>query len=440
MSIKHYDWSDINNPPEIEEHSLVKHEVLTFYLERYIKILTANPRQPILRLWLIDGFAGGGRYRTVKSNQIHVHDGSPLILLKTINRMRSEIQAERTKQFDIDAKYFFVEKDRAAFVSLQEILRSEGYLPDKNVTMVNKTFIDTFPDIFGKIKNEGGRSPRCIFLLDQYGYSDVPFGILNTIFVTFPETAEVLLTFATEHLIQYMSENEKFKIAMKNAGLESVITDELIKSFRDTPSYEKPNARLIIEQILATSIFEKSNAQFFAPFFIKSKTSGWSFLLVHLSCHLRARDEMNKVHWELKNCSHHYGTAGLKNFKANSELASIIGYDALYNENQASFEYNFDEPAEKRTYDALREELPEKIFNSREKKVTVGSLLLENCNYTPANSAHFKKTLVELIKYKVIKILSPDGKHERSSANTIQNGDIVEFKQRTFSIIDRYRT
>jgi three-Cys-motif partner protein len=103
MTIKHYGWDDLNNPPEIEEHSLVKHKVLAFYLERYIRVLTQNPRQPSLKLWLIDGFAGGGKYRIINTNQLH--DGSPLILLKTIDKMRLEIQANRENQFNIDAKY-----------------------------------------------------------------------------------------------------------------------------------------------------------------------------------------------------------------------------------------------------------------------------------------------------------------------------------------------
>jgi hypothetical protein len=294
--------------------------------------------------------------------------------------------------------------------------------------------VDAFPSIFKKIKEEGGKNPRCIFLLDQYGYSHIPFSILTTIFATFPETAEVLLTFSTGHLIQYMSEEENFTTAMRNAGLEDLVTKELIRSFRNTPLCEKKNARLMIEQTLATDIFKKSNARFFTPFFITPRKSGWSFLLAHLSCHWKARDEMNKVHWELQNYFHHYGTAGLNNFKTHAELKNILGYnDALFDEKQASlFEYDFGEQAEKQTYDALEKELPEKIFNLREQKVTVGSLLLENCNYTPANSDHFKKTLADLIAYKAIRIFSSDGKHERFSANTIKNDDIIESRQSFF--------
>ena len=124
MSKKHYDWTNLNNPPLIPEHSQLKHKVLTFYLERYIKVLTADPRHPKLKLWLVDGFAGGGKYMTDKGLS---HDGSPLILLKTVDKMRQEIQVTRQKQFDIDATYFFVEKEKKVFRFLKDTLLSEGY-------------------------------------------------------------------------------------------------------------------------------------------------------------------------------------------------------------------------------------------------------------------------------------------------------------------------
>jgi hypothetical protein len=311
-------------------------------------------------------------------------------------------------------------------------LQQENYQIDlSKIEIINGTFVSVFPKIIEQIKDGKQKAPRCIFLLDQYGYSSVPFETLKTIFATFPETAEVLLTFSTGHLIQYISEDENFKTAMENAGLGSVITDDLIKSFRETASYEKKNARLIIEQILATHILENSGAKFFTPFFITSKASGWSFLLVHLSSHWKARDEMNKTHWELHNHFHHYGNAGLKNFLNSENPIKTLGYDALYDENQTSFEYQFDGKADKQTYNALLEELPCKIFNSQEQKITVGSILLENCNYTPANSEHFKRVLVELIMQRAIRIFSCDGKHERHTVNAIKYDDIIEFKQKS---------
>lgn len=438
MAIKHYDWRDYNNPPEIARHSQVKHEMLARYLERYIRVVSSSPFQSRLKLWLIDGFAGGGLYRVADSNLLH--HGSPLILLETVDRICSEIQTEHKKycknKFNVDARYFFVEKDRHAVDFLQKTLLSRGYQSDssKNITVINDSFVSVFPRIIREIQTGKQKKPRCIFLLDQYGYKDVPFSTLQTIFATFPDTAEVLLTFATESLIQYISKEDSFKTAMKNAGLADVITEELIESFCNTLSYEKKNARLIIEQILATHIQDKSGARFSNPFFITSEVSGRSFLLIHLSCHWKARDEMNKIHWELHNHSRHYGFAGLNNFRGISDLVATLGYDAFYDENQAGlFESYFDNNAKEKTCEALCDELPRKIHTYQDEIVTVGRLFLENCNYTPANSDHFNETLKKLIDLKVIKVFSSDRKQQRLSAKTIRVNDIIEFhKQQSF--------
>ncbi|MEI6708268.1 MAG: three-Cys-motif partner protein TcmP [Methylococcales bacterium] len=431
MPEKHYEFNDLNNPPLIEEHSQIKHKVLEFYLERYIKVLTANPRHEKLKLWLIDGFSGGGKYTTAIGNK--PHDGSPLILLKTVDKMRLEIQATRQKYFDIEAKYFFVEKDKKAFNFLKGILSNEGYKNLDNIALINDLFIGAFPKIMSQIKNEKQKNPRCIFLLDQYGYKDVPFESLKVIFSAFPNTAEVLLTFSTEHLIQYISHDERFKKAMANAGLSDVINDKLIDIFINTPSHENKNARLFVEQLLARTIFEKSGAKFFNPFFITSAGSKWSFLLIHLSCHWKARDEMNKTLWELHNNLHHYGKAGLGNFSGNpEEFIKILGYDMFHNEKQVTLQYEneFNEKDSIRIIDALSEEIPEIIFDHQESQITVGKLLVENCNFTLANTDHFKNVLKKMIDEKIIRIFSSDFKHERFSMNSIEHSDIISFKQK----------
>ena len=62
MTHEHHHWRIGEDPPLIRPHSLAKHRVLQAYLESYVATLTKNPRQDRLRLTLVDGFAGGGRY------------------------------------------------------------------------------------------------------------------------------------------------------------------------------------------------------------------------------------------------------------------------------------------------------------------------------------------------------------------------------------------
>lgn len=414
---KGYDWCDIDNPPPIEEHSVAKHQVLQFYLGRYLKVMTANPRRDSVRIHLIDGFAGGGKY--IHETTRVLHDGSPLIFLKTIESSEREIQATRKKTFRIHAHYYFVEKEVRFFKFLQETLTRENYKNQigKTITLVKGTFVDVLPKLLSDIKSSS-RIPRSIFLLDQYGYKDVPFQTLQLIFATLPNTAEVLLTYASDALINFMANTEKFKQILKNTGLTDVITEEVIKDFRESPQSESKEARLVIEQLLAFNILNKSGARYFTPFFITSPKSSRSYLLIHLSNHVKARDEMNKVHWELKDHFHHYGNAGLNNNML------MLGVNPKRNlGDQVLLDYCFDDNAENRTYNALLEEIPHAITS--EESITFGSLLMETCNNTPANSKHYKEVLARLVEEKIITITSKDGKQQHSSPNTIKNDDII---------------
>jgi hypothetical protein len=60
MAVKHYDWKLGLPPPKIGAHSVAKHDVFASYIERYIDILSSNPRRRELNLTIVDGFCGGG--------------------------------------------------------------------------------------------------------------------------------------------------------------------------------------------------------------------------------------------------------------------------------------------------------------------------------------------------------------------------------------------
>lgn len=61
MPKKSYEWGTPGKEyPFIRQHSIAKHEILKAYLIEYFKTLTFNPGREIIKLTLIDGFAGGG--------------------------------------------------------------------------------------------------------------------------------------------------------------------------------------------------------------------------------------------------------------------------------------------------------------------------------------------------------------------------------------------
>src|SRR5688500_8215247 len=125
MSNEHHSWQVGSPLPLIRPHSQAKHRLLRTYLERYVSVLTSNPRRESLRLTLVDGFSGGGQYRAGASDEIVV--GSPLIALEAMEVAQIQAQSIRTKPFYLDVKYIFVEKDAQAASHLRQVIQSSKF-------------------------------------------------------------------------------------------------------------------------------------------------------------------------------------------------------------------------------------------------------------------------------------------------------------------------
>jgi len=405
MVAKHgYDWSDPNRPPEIDPHSVAKHNVVRAYVERYIRVLTADPRIDVLRMNFVDGFAGGGLYRY---NGLD-HLGSPLLLLETVRKTEEAIRAERTKPFAIRSRYFFVEQHRGTFEALKRNVEASGVPTDGSagVHLTHGGFVEALPTIFKAIKADGGQK-RTVFLLDQYGYKDVPFGQLQLILGAFPH-AEIILTFATDALINYMSTEPQFLKAINGLQLGKQFTAADVADLQETSE-----TRFAVEKLLCEHMQLQSGAKHITPFFIRSPASRRSYWLVHLSSHPRARDEMTSVHWKLTNHFSHHGKAGL----------NMLGFDPSKESlGQAVFDFYFDDNAERRTHDALLADIPPLL--GIERPITFDQLFRESCNHTPAHSGHFKRALFELHQMKEIVIATAKG-GERRSADAIRGNDLI---------------
>lgn len=404
-----YEWTDPGDPPLIEAHSLTKHEVIRFYLERYISILTANPRIDDFRLNIVDGFAGGGRYQDEKGQ---IYDGSPLIFLKTVQAQEAAIRLNKTKQFNILARYYFVEHDPRAAAFLGQVLTENGfaYGPSTNVAIIGQSFTDCLDAVIASIKTKGKK--RSIFLLDQYGYTDVPFGALRTILTELPD-AEIVLTFATDALINYMCTSDEYQSALRKLQLDTVLTKGKIEEIL---ALEPKEARFAVQRLLHQQFVAKTGAKFYTPFFITSEKSNRSYWLVHLSGHTKARDEMAKVHWMFKNHFSHYGKAGLNmlGFDPDQDLPQQIS--------DGAFDFYFDDNAENRTTTALLEDIPRKLTELGDTRY--GEFFTQICNSTPAHSDQIKEALMSLASQNILTVAGP-GKRGRRTASGIEVDDII---------------
>lgn len=313
MAIKHYDWR--NGPATIQAHSLAKHSILQQYLAEYFKTLCASWNRNELKVSIVDAFCGGGQF-DYGGKLVH---GSPLILLNAAKEAEFLLEhSGRRKSFNLDVSYFFVDQDKHAINHLTKRLTEEGYASKINnkIHLFKDDFLKQANYIISKIKQKSPRSGRSIFILDQYGYTDVPLSLIRQVFHHLP-SAEIILTFAVDALLNFATD----KGDQTNKALASIdmSSDEIQNILKNGTDGEK---RLILQASLLNQIIQKSNARYFTPFFIRGEGGHGSFWLLHLSQHSRARDVMTGVHWNNHNSFIHYGGAGM-------EMFGMLGYTTL---------------------------------------------------------------------------------------------------------------
>lgn len=375
MATRKYLWAPGDSLPEIDPHSLAKHTVLGRYLRQYIRVVTANRKMDRLRLTLVDGFSGGGRYRDSTGQQ---HPGSPLIMLDAMAEAAATIAAEnRTKPLHLDVQYYFIEENRRVFDHLRGVLIEEGHSSrvGTEITLMNATFEASVAGIVAAIRARGS-SGRAIFLLDQYGYSDVLLATVRNIFSQLKK-AEVLLTLATDWLIDFLSDDKAHQVALSPLG----VTPAELLIHKDNPQW-----RQRIQLQLHQHIVRESGAAYYTPFFIVSPDAHRSYWFLHLSGHPKARDEMARLHWELQNHFAHYGSAGLH----------MLGYNPMNDPDvtrQPAF--GFDNAARARTVAALAQDLP-RFMHPFTDGVPFSELFARIANETPATSAIVKEVVLSL--------------------------------------------
>jgi three-Cys-motif partner protein len=274
MPRENHKWVPGEEPPKIRPHSLAKHRVIDAYLRRYVDVLTQNRRIPEFRLTLVDGFSGGGVYRDWKTGERQ--PGSPMIMLEAMRDAAIAAQEKRSKEFNLDVEYFFIEKKPTFFSYLESTLRESEFQTflGQQVHLLRGNFVEQLPAILQQIRQRG-RGERAILLLDQFGYKDVPMPEIRRIFSEL-KNAEVILTFATDAMINYLSESEVTQKILGRIGLELTADQITIRK-------QMREWRQAIQLLLHGEIQQKSGAKFYTPFFIRSPDEHRDFWLIHLS-------------------------------------------------------------------------------------------------------------------------------------------------------------
>jgi three-Cys-motif partner protein len=392
MSSPKYEWIVGQSPPMLDPHSRAKHRLLRAYLERYIEILTANPRHESLRISLIDGFCGGGEYL----HQKEIVPGSPLILLQEIAAAQVKLDATRTKPTRLSAEYIFVDNTKENLTYLRHCISQSPFatLLDSSIELIHRSFEASLPDIVRKVKSRGS-SERAIFFLDQYGYSDVSLQAIRTILAELKQP-EIILNFSVDSLIGYLNADESFLRGVAPVELSLQQLHEML----DIKSQNQREARWLIQHFLYQHLIQRMGTEhYYTCFFLKSSESHRAYWLVHISKHPRARDEMAERHWALTNHFVHHGKAGLQ----------MLGFDPEKDLEQLPLDFLFDDNAAARSHAALLDQLPQRIYGAGNVEVTLGSIFTEICNETPATISHVSGVLTELRNEKDIEIFTKDG-------------------------------
>lgn len=425
MTLKQYNWKD--GPDFIQQHSFAKHRILQAYLAAYFRTLVSSPNQDELRLTLVDGFAGGGLYRHNDTRELV--KGSPLIFLDATSEAGFLINKDRRKPVKMLVDYFFVEADRHAHLHLDKVLRDAGHGDQigQSIHLCHDRFQNRADQIIGFIKQKSPRSGRSIFTLDQYGYREVPTGLIRKIFEALPR-AEVILTFGVDSFINFANDGSQFKEMLEGLGMPDIFDgrsiDEIKTSERDW--------RLFIQSVLYKRLVENCGARHFTPFFIRNRGGHGDYWLIHMSQHPKARDVMTEVHWANNNYFIHYGGAGLDMFQ-------MVGYDPTKDASflgQSMLGFEFDDFAKEASKAALMEHIPKRVHGHAH-GISFGELFETTCNSSPASAEIYRDSIEGLLREAAVEVIGVGGVHRRSAAQ-IKETDVLHLpRQQRFLLSPR---
>ncbi|MEF9384905.1 three-Cys-motif partner protein TcmP [Ralstonia solanacearum species complex bacterium KE056] len=416
----HYTWVWGSPPPLLKRHSEVKHALLRNYLVDYFLTLVSLPQQDKIQLTVVDGFCGGGLYLNEDGQEV---PGSPLVILEAIREAEIlvNVRQERRKPILIDVELICIDASEQSLDYLERLLGERGYgaaLANGNVRIVKGEFADHCGAAIQRCRDRSPRSGRALFVLDQYGYSDVPMHCLRDIFAKLKH-AEVILTFYIDALIKYL--NERNLAAFEKAtGISASVRASEIDEIKQSPRW-----RVHLQSSLYRDLTDQCSAQFYTPFFVRPERGHGDFWLLHLSQHWKARDVMASTHWQHHNHFAHYGDAGFHMFST--------GYiSKIDDEHKLQAGFDFSEVAAAVSKETMIEQIPAMLFDGAE-GMTFEQFFLRLINTTPATRDMVEATLLELHQGGEIVVVDESGDPSRARVSLKNNHVLRLPPQRSFS-------
>ena len=217
--------------------------------------------------------------------------------MRTIQKVEQEIKHNFNADFSIDANYYFIDNNKDAVEFLHKQLCKRGYkeLIGKSIFLLNGEFSKIYPVISDIIKNQKSKP---LFLLDQYGYKDVPIDIVSKIMLDFNQS-DILLTFAVGALVNYLvdtpqfykcvgGDKAKYSLLSKKDIYHLALSKQNIKTKDD-----KKNWRKIAEARILNRIKNLCGLFYYHPAQIISKPSNRNYWFLHITS--RKKSHLNFV-------------------------------------------------------------------------------------------------------------------------------------------------
>jgi len=337
-------------------------------------------------------------------------------MLEAMAEAENRACQNRSKPFRLDVDYFFVEREKTALEYLKSVIAESPYrrLLNDKIHLLQETFLTTTRNIVQFIQNRKG-ARRTIFLLDQFGYSDVPMDTIAEVLRTLPN-AEIILTFAVDSLIDYLSTNERTQKILEQVDLS--LPSQMIGEAKEHIDWRRK-----IQFSLHQEVARKSGARFYTPFFIRSHDAHRDYWLIHLSGHFRARDVMVGLHWKENTSFAHYGRSGLQMLGYDEDLDKMLTSQTVLPG------FYFDETALASSQDALIQQLPERI-NPFADGIAFNDFFAQVTNEAPVTADAMKDVLNLLAREGVVEVRDKAGQKKRSAKITAGSDVLVPSPQK----------
>ena len=400
-------WRPGDPPPEIEEHSKAKLNVLRSYLRAYLDRLNVTPLRDEFKLDLVDGFSGGGTFTDADG----IISGTPLIMLEESKAGQARLNRNRSKPLRFNFKYYFTDVDPHHTTYLKAVLKERGWLDNHRIVVCDNRFEDQADAIITEIQRRQPRAGRAIFLLDQTGFSQVRLDLVARILNQLA-AAEVILTFAADMLINHLANTPSYIKAVSPLDLTDVQIQDLIHLKNDA------GGRALAQRVLRDQIRNRTRATYDTPFFIRPKKSRRALWFIHLSRHPTARDVMIQQHWAISTFEH-YGSGDFE----------MMGWDALRSEETLRL-FGFEDIEAEEMRKRLLNTMPAKLHTlAVDEPITVQTMRHMLANQTAARFSDLDATLLQLAKMREIDILNRDGKLRSRSLLKLQPEDRIAMPQ-----------